>query len=153
MKEQEVKQKISSKFSDAGFIEENTPFLGVIIPSENLYSLAEFLKKNEEMAFNFLFCLSGADMGDYFKVVYHLTSTANNHSVVIHAKIIDRETPAVDSVCALWKTAEFHEREVFDLFGITFNDHPDMRRILLDDDWKGHPLRKDYVDEVNIVDL
>ena len=68
-------------------------------------------------------------------------------------KIEDRQNPKIDSMYSLYKTADFHEREIFDLFGIKFNNHPDLRRIFLDDDWEGFPLRKDYVDEVNIVEL
>ena len=73
--------------------------------------------------------------------------------MVLKVKISDRENPAVDTVSDIWKTAEFHEREVYDLFGIKFNNHPDLRRILLEEDWEGYPLRKDYKDEVNIVEL
>ena len=73
--------------------------------------------------------------------------------MVVKAKIETRETPSIDSVYDLYKTAEYHEREIFDLFGVQFINHPDLRRILLDDDWEGYPLRKDYKDEVNIVEL
>lgn len=69
------------------------------------------------------------------------------------AKITDRENPAVDTICNIWRTAEFHEREVYDLFGIKFNNHPDLRRILLETTRVGFPLRKDYKDEANIVEL
>ena len=86
-------------------------------------------------------------------VVYHLESTVHGHKMVLKVKISDRENPAVDTVSDIWKTAEFHEREVYDLFGIKFNNHPDLRRILLEEDWEGYPLRKDYKDEVNIVEL
>ena len=77
----------------------------------------------------------------------------HRHEVVIRTQITDKENPTVDSVYDLWKTADFHEREIFDLLGIKFNNHPDLRRIFLDDDWEGYPLRKDYVDEINIVEL
>ena len=73
--------------------------------------------------------------------------------LVFSAQTADREDPNLDTVCDIWPTAEFHEREVYDLFGIRFNNHPDLRRLLLTDDWEGYPLRKDYVDEINIVSL
>ena len=86
-------------------------------------------------------------------VIYHLKSNQYNHSFVLKARIENREKPEIDTVCNIWRTAEFHEREVYDLFGIVFNNHPDLRRIFLEDDWEGWPLRKDYVDEINIVEL
>jgi NADH:ubiquinone oxidoreductase subunit C len=71
--------------------------------------------------------------------------------VVIKAKINSRENPEIDTVCDLYRTAEFHEREIFDLYGIVFKNHPDLRRLLLTDDWVGYPMRKDYVDPVNMI--
>ena len=92
-------------------------------------------------------------MGKELVVVYHLASTLHKHEIVLKVKSDDRENPAVDTVCDLYHGAEFFEREVYDLFGIRFNGHPDMRRIFLDENWQGHPLRKDYIDEINIVEL
>ena len=100
-----------------------------------------------------MFCQTGIDFPDHIEILYHLRNTQNNSEIVIKARIEDRENPAIDSVFDLYKTSDFHEREIFDLFGVKFNNHPDLRRILLDDDWEGYPLRKDYVDEVNIVEL
>ena len=85
-------------------------------------------------------------------VIYHLRSSPHHHSIVLKAQIEDRENPKVDTVSDIWRTAEFHERETYDFFGIVFKDHPDLRRIFLEDDWVGFPLRKDYVDEINIID-
>jgi NADH:ubiquinone oxidoreductase subunit C len=92
------------------------------------------------------------DLADHMQVVYHLKSTELNHYVVIKAQIKTREKPEIDSVCDIWRTAEFHEREVFDLFGIVFKNHPDLRRIFLDTDWVGFPLRKDYEDPYNMIE-
>ena len=72
--------------------------------------------------------------------------------MVMKTKITERENPAVDSVCSVWIGAEYHEREIFDLFGIRFNNHPDLRKIFLDNDWVGFPLRKDYSDPINIIE-
>lgn len=85
-------------------------------------------------------------------MVYHITSTQHRHTIVVKSKL-DHKHPEIESVAHIWRTADFHEREVFDLFGITFLNHPDLRRILLTDDWVGYPLRKDYDDPVNIIKL
>lgn len=152
MTNEELKQYINSLVPEAVF-EDGKQFLTATIPSEKIALLAENLKKDTSTYFDYLFCLSGVDWLTYFSVVYHLTSTTNGHSIVVKAKISDRTNPALDSVSKVWPTAEFHEREVFDLFGIKFNNHPDLRRILLEDEWIGFPLRKDYVDDANIVEL
>jgi NADH:ubiquinone oxidoreductase subunit C len=99
-----------------------------------------------------LFCESGVDLKEFFYVVYHLTSRKHKHTVVVKAKISDRVDPKAESVAGIWKTAEMHELEIFDLFGIKFMNHPNLRRLFLDDTW-GFPLRKDYTDETNMVAL
>lgn len=131
---------------------EGTQFLQILIPAESLRQLALELKNNSNTAFDFLFCLTGVDYAEHMEVVYHLKSTTLLHQVVIKAKTNGRENPVVDTVCDLWRTAEFHEREIFDLFGIQFNNHPDLRRLLLTDDWVGYPLRKDYDDPINMIE-
>lgn len=147
-----MKEKVLSLVPGAEFLE-NKQYITFIIPVEKMHDLARNLKNEPEFNFDYLFCLSGVDMVKYLEIVYHLESTTHRHELVLKVRTADRENPAVDTVCDIWKTADFHEREVYDLLGIKFNHHPDMRRIFLDDDWKGHPLRKDYIDEVNIVEL
>jgi NADH:ubiquinone oxidoreductase subunit C len=115
-----------------------------------LYQVAKQLRENEKTQFDFLFCLSGVDYGVDLGVVYHLRSTSYDHAVVLKTRTSDREHPLLDSVSDIWKTAEFHEREVFDLLGIKFKNHLDLRRLFLDNSW-GFPLRKDYADDINIV--
>ena len=153
MTNEELKNKVLSIVPEAELFDEGYQFLNVIVSPDKLYSLAKQLKDSEDTRFDFLFCLSGVDWGEYLMVVYHLSSPSLGHTIVLKAKITDRVNPAIDTVCSIWATAEFHEREVYDLFGIKFNNHPDLRRLFLDDDWKGYPLRKDYVDEINIVEL
>jgi NADH:ubiquinone oxidoreductase subunit C len=131
-------------------IKEGKKYLEVSVPTADLYSLAKKLKESEESHFDFLVNLSGIDYGKEFGVIYHLESTKHGHMIVLKTKTAGRENPAVDSVCDIWSTAEFHEREVYDLLGVKFNNHPDLRRLFLDSSW-GFPLRKDYVDDVNIV--
>jgi NADH-quinone oxidoreductase subunit C len=129
---------------------EGKQFTEVIVPPSRLYFLAHQLRDKPESNFDFLFCLSGVDYGQDLGAVYHLRSTIHNHSIVLKTRISDRVDPRLDSVADIWKTADFHEREVYDLLGIKFNNHPDLRRLFLDSSW-GFPLRKDYVDDVNIV--
>ena len=151
MTREQLKEKVIAIVANAEF-KENKQYLIATVPQDKLYILAKTLKESEDASFDYLFCLSGMDWGDSLGVVYHMESTQLHHCIVLKTKTIDRENPVLDSVCDLWKTADFLEREVFDLFGITFKNHPDMRRIFLDDNWQGHPLRKDYVDEINIVE-
>jgi len=131
-------------------IKEGKQFTEVNVPAPNLYPLAKKLKENQETLFDFLFCLTGVDYGQDLGVVYHLRSTKYNRTVVLKVRTSDRKNPQFDSVSDIWRTAEFHEREVFDLLGIKFKNHPDLRRFFLSKSW-GYPLRKDYVDDINIV--
>jgi NADH-quinone oxidoreductase subunit C len=133
------------------FSEEGSQFLNIFVQPEQLYSLMSQLKSNPDTQFDYLFCLSGVDWGAELGVVYHLESTTHRHSIVVKVKTPDRENPTLDSVYDIWMTAEFHEREVYDFFGITFNNHPNLKRLFLTDEWEGFPLRKDYVDEINMV--
>jgi len=129
---------------------EGVQFVEVIVPPSKLYSLAKILRETEQTQFDFLFCLTGVDYGHDLGVVYHLRSTIYDHVIVLKTRTSDRLNPQLDSVADVWKTADFLEREVFDLLGISFNNHPDLRRLFLDTSW-GFPLRKDYVDDINIV--
>lgn len=125
-------------------------FIEISVPSEKLHSLAESLKNNTETSFDFLFCISGIDYGQDLGVIYHLRSTKYGHSLVLKVRTSDRVNPSFDSVTDIWETADFHEREAYDLLGIRFKGHPDLRRLFLDKSW-GFPLRKDYSDDINIV--
>ena len=155
MERVELQNKINSFGVEVTFTESEVPtqFLTAEVSSENAHALISELKNNSDSSFDYMFCQTGIDFPEHIEVLYHLRNTQNNSEIVVKARIKDRENPAIDSVFDLYKTADFHEREIFDLFGVKFNNHPDLRRILLDDDWKGYPLRKDYVDEVNIVEL
>jgi NADH-quinone oxidoreductase subunit C len=131
-------------------LKEGKQFIEVAVPQSKLHSLAKQLNEREETRFDFLFCLTGVDYGTDLGVIYHLRSTIHNHTLVLKSRTSDRENPNFDTVSDIWKTADFHEREAFDLLGIRFNNHPDLRRLFLDSSW-GFPLRKDYVDNINIV--
>lgn len=153
MNNEDLKQKISGIVPSAEFTDPVYEFLNTTVTPHDLRKLAEQLNSDPDMAFDYMFCLTGVDWVTHLMVVYHLYSTKNDHYVVMKVKIEDRENPEVETLCDIWKTAEFHEREVYDLYGVKFLNHPDLRRILLEDDWVGYPMRKDYVDEVNIVEL
>jgi len=142
--------ELISSFDSKTEIKEGKQFTEINVPAANLHQLAKKLKENKDTWFDFLFCLSGVDYGSDLGLVYHIRSTKHNHTVVLKTRTPERETPIFDSVCDIWKTAEFHEREIYDLFGIKFKGHPDLRRLFLGSSW-GYPLRKDYVDDINIV--
>ena len=131
--------------------EEGLQYLQVTIPSSDARKVLESLRNDENTLFDYMYCLSGVDYPEHMEVVYHLKSTSHNHEMVLKAKILDREKPTIDTVCDIWRTAEFHEREAYDFYGIVFKNHPDLRRIFLDDDWKGWPMRKDYKDPINMI--
>jgi NADH/F420H2 dehydrogenase subunit C len=151
MTNEALQNLISGRIPDLEFSEEESQFLNITVKPENLYKLMTELKQNKETSFDYLFCLSGVDYDPELGVVYHLESTTHRHILVVKVKTSDRENPTFDSVCDIWRTAEFHEREVFDFFGIKFNNHPNLKRLFLTDEWVGFPLRKDYVDEINMV--
>ena len=130
---------------------EGKQYLEVTVIPGKIFELAKQLKENPQTDFDYLFCQSAVDYGDYFGVVYHLESVKNKHYIVLKVKIANRENPQVESVYSLWKAAEYHEREIYDLLGIKFKNHPDLRRFFLDESW-GYPLRKDFIDEVNIIE-
>jgi NADH-quinone oxidoreductase subunit C len=112
----------------------------------------EKLRNHDSLLFDYLFCLTCVDWKTHLTMVYHMSSTKHNHTLVVKVKL-DREKPEIDTVCDLWRTAEFHEREVYELFGVIFLNHPDLRKLILPDDWVGFPLRKDYEDPVNMIRL
>jgi len=150
MTNEELKGFITAHTPEAVF--EESQYLNIIVPAEKFRALAKHLREDAGTNCDYLISVSGVDWKDHFTVVYHLQSRKHKHVFVLKAKITDRLNPSVDTVSDIWRTAEFHEREVFDLFGIKFNNHPDLRRLFLDDTW-GFPLRKDYVDDVTIVQL
>jgi NADH-quinone oxidoreductase subunit C len=143
---QEIAGTLKAKFGDTIL---ETKLEGVFDPfvkvaPDRMQEVAQFLRDKEETAFDSLMCLSGVDYtGGRLGVVYHLHSTKWNHKFTLKADVTI-DNPHCQSVESVWKTANWHEREAYDLFGIVFDGHPDLRRILLPDDWEGHPLRKDY---------
>jgi len=148
----QLKEMVTGLVPDATF-EEGKQFLTVTVSPGQLHQLLKSLKEGPDTSFDYLFCISGVDIENKLMVVYHLESTVHHHQIVLKTGTENREKPEMDSIVDLYKGAELHENEIFDLFGIIFKGHPNLRRMFMPDDWNGHPLRKDYVDEVNIIDL
>jgi NADH-quinone oxidoreductase subunit C len=120
--------------------------LTVILYPEHIRAIAEFLKSDPDLAFTYLSDVTGVDrfpIEPRFELNYHLLSISRRERVRLRIRV-PGENPVVDSVVPVWPTANWHEREIFDLLGVHFNGHPNMKRMMLPDDWVGHPLRKDY---------
>ena len=119
----------------------------IIVPREHIVAVSSFLKTAPGLEFNFLADLCGFDRGPEeeprFEVNYHLFSTTKHHRVRLKV-VLSEDDIHVPTVSTVWRTADWHERETYDLFGVIFDGHPDLRRILLPDDWQGHALRKDF---------
>ena len=113
---------------------------------ESVLDVCRFLRETPGLEFDLLNSLSAVDYVEHFDVVYHLTSTRHMHSAILKAKVFDRENPTVPSVVSVWQGADFQEREVWDLMGIAFSGHPNLKRIMLWEGFSGHPLRKDYLE-------
>lgn len=143
---QEILDSLKSQFGDAileakleGVID---PFIKVA--PEKVKDVCYFLRDQEKMSFDTLNLLTGMDYtGGKLGVVYHLSSTKLQHKIVLKVEV-PADNAHVQSVESVWKTANWHEREAYDMIGLIFDGHPDLRRILMPDDWEGHPLRKDY---------
>ena len=115
----------------------------IVVKKEAYYKVAEFLKYNEQLAFDYLSELHGSDFETHMEVYTHLYSYKKHQSLAFKVKI-DREAPMIESLAPLWAGANWPECEAYDLLGIKFKGHPNLHRIMLGEDWVGHPLRKDY---------
>jgi NADH-quinone oxidoreductase subunit C len=144
-----IKQYLEGLLAEAVF-PENKQYPEIMVPTDKLHAFCESLKTSPDLQFDYLICLTAVDWKDHFMMVYHISSTKYRHTVVVKARIDSRENPEVDTLSDIWRTAEFHEREVYDLFGISFRNHPDLRRLFLEDDY-GYPLRKDFTDESRMI--
>lgn len=150
---EEIKNRIILKFGASIILSEQVEQLqaSLTIEVSHIKNLCSFLRDEPELYFDYLNCLSGLDYAvdrSELTVVYHISSIPFNHHLVLKVNIPFERTsstlPSIPSVSEVWKSADWHEREAFDMYGITFDGHPDLRRILCPDDWEGYPLRKDY---------
>ncbi|HZL72376.1 MAG TPA: NADH-quinone oxidoreductase subunit C [Planctomycetota bacterium] len=140
----EIVDRLRSQFPAVTFetVEPNgDPY--VVVDKGALLDVARFLKDTTDLDFDYLASLGGTDDLVNLWSVMHLYSIRRIHRFVIKVKL-DRTDPSVASLCDLWPTANWHEREAYDLYGIRYEGHPDLRRILLPEDWPGYPMRKDY---------
>ncbi|MEQ8473945.1 MAG: NADH-quinone oxidoreductase subunit C [Marinoscillum sp.] len=144
---EEIKKIIIQQFPDALDGEDlNATPQALMIKPELVHAVCEYIHSHEKLYFDSLSCLTGLDNGpevDTMEVIYNLYSIPFDIHLMLKVTL-DRADAGIDSVSDIWKTANWHEREAYDLLGIHFNNHPDLRRILLPRDWEGHPLRKDY---------
>jgi NADH-quinone oxidoreductase subunit C len=150
MTNEELKLVLTEKFPDAE-VKQGSQYVEMTVKAASLLETARLLKQTAETSFDYLFCLTGVDYPENMGIICHLESIKHRHIMVLKARTADRVNPAIDTLSDVWITAKYHEREAYDLLGIHFNNHTDLRRLFLEDGW-GFPLRKDYVDEVRIVE-
>jgi NADH-quinone oxidoreductase subunit C len=149
---EELKLKIT-ELHPAAVYEEGTEWLTMSVEPQAWLSFAQQLRQDSSLSFDYLFCLTCIDWKTHLTMVYHLSSTTYRHNIVVKAKL-DRSNPEIETVSHIWRTAEFHEREVYEMFGVNFLNHPDLRLLILPDGWEGkNPLRKDFEDPINMIKL
>ena len=148
---EELKIKFTELLPSATF--EDGEWLTINIEPKDWPSFAQQLRHDEQLKFDFLFCLTCIDWKTHLTMVYHLTSTTFRHNIVLKTKL-DRNNPEIETISNIWKTAIFHEREVYEMFGVNFINHPDLRLLILPDGWEGkNPMRKDFEDPINMIRL
>lgn len=149
MTKEEQKLKLQEQFSAATF-DETGQWLTMNIAVADWLGNAQALRA---AGFDYLFCLTCVDFKTHLTMVYHMESTVERTPLVVKVQL-DRNNPEIETVSYIWRTAEFHEREVYELFGVNFLNHPDLRLLILPDGWEGkNPLRKDFEDAVNMIKL
>ena len=149
---EELKTKITELLPSAAF-EEGGEWLNINIGSNNWQSFAQQLRNDDQLYFDFLFCLTCIDWKTHLTMVYHLTSTKFRHNIVVRS-VLNYNDPEIESVSHIWQTANFHEREIYEMFGVNFLNHPDLRLLILPDGWEGkNPMRKDFEDPINMIKL
>ncbi len=139
---EETARRINEQFPDVAIRFNQTD---VWVMPESILEVCKFLKETPGLEYAFLTSVTAVDFIEYFELVYHLLSMKHNHSAILKAKVPGRGEPSVNSVISVWQGADMQEREIWDLMGIRFEGHPNMKRILLWEGFPGHPLRKDYL--------
>lgn len=146
MNSQEIYNKLKAKFGDnvLELVQEAATDPFIVVKAEKIFDIGLFLRNEKDTAFNYLMCLSALDLKDKLQVVYHLYSMLHTHKIVLKLTV-PKDEPSVPTVERVWRSADWHEREAWDLLGVKFVGHHNHIRILCPYDWEGHPLRKDYV--------
>jgi len=152
MSAEELKIQISHLLPSISY-EVGTEWLTLNMEPTEWYDAAKKIRFDEQLFFNYLFCLTCVDWKTHLTMVYHLSSTRHRQTIVIKIKL-DQNKPEINTISDIWRTAEFHEREVYEMFGVNFINHPDLRLLILPDGWEGkNPMRKDFEDPVNMIKL
>ena len=143
----ELADRVGSGVPDslASDLQNGSPDPVLWVKAPRVAEVAGFLKSDEGLDFDFLNSISAVDYIDHFDVVYHLTSIGKQHTAIVKTRLNGRDELSLPSVYHLWRGADFQEREIWDLMGIRFDGHPNMKRIMLWEGFDGHPLRKDYL--------
>jgi NADH:ubiquinone oxidoreductase subunit C len=151
-----TKEELKIKFAEllpSAVPDESSEWLIINIAAGDWLNAADLLRKNDSLQFDYIFCLTCVDWKTHLTIVYHLESTQHRHQLVVKVQL-DRNKPEIETVSHIWRTAEFHEREVYEMFGVNFINHPDLRLLILPDGWEGkNPMRKDFEDPVNMIKL
>ena len=133
--------------------DEGGEWINMNVDVNEFRAVMEKLRSDGQLLFDYMFCLTCVDWKTHLTMVYHLSSTTFRHNMVVKVKL-DRTKPEIETICDIWRTAEFHEREVYELFGVNFLNHPDLRLLILPEGWEGkNPMRKDFEDPVNMIKL
>lgn len=152
MNNEELKVKITELLATATF-DETGEWLSVAVDAKDWHVFASALFADSHLQFDYLFCVTCIDWKTNLTMVYHLSSTNFRHNIVVKC-VLAYDKPEIETVSKIWKTAEFHEREVYEMFGVNFLHHPDLRLLILPDGWEGrNPMRKDFEDPVNMIKL
>ena len=140
---EDIARRINEAHPDSAIQHNDTD---VWVRPDAILDICRFLNSDADLDFSFLNAVTAVDYVEYFELVYHLVSMRNNTSVVIKSKVFGREELSVPSVISVWQGADLQEREVWDLMGIRFEGHPNLKRVLLWEGFPGHPLRKDFIE-------
>lgn len=149
-----LKQGLSSILDEVNLDHSSTP-VSIAVSTDKILDVCNKLYQHPDLYFDSLSCLTALDNGKEagtMEVVYNLYSIPFNHHLMLKV-VLPCENPEIESVSSIWRTANWHEREAFDMFGIIFKNHPDLRRILMPADWEGFPLRKDYQTQETYRDI
>ena len=152
MTNEALKIKITELFP-AATIDESGEWINISIPPADLLTMAHQLRNSKELDLDYLFCITCVDWKTHLTMVYHFSSTTHRHSLVVKTNL-DINDPGIATLSHIWRTAELHEREAYEMFGVVFRNHPDLRLLFLPDGWEGKkPMRKDFEDPVNMIKL